>query len=187
LDEKSQLKKVLNFVDATRKRRQEVALHILEHPELLPTLLEIGLEDDAVLGSRACWILEYVFKANPDLLYPFLDRLVYGLSSVRQESSIRPLAKICELLLIGYYKPTGTRPRPPLSDQHKEALTAACFDWLISAQKVAPKAYSMRSLLLLGHEITWVHPELRAVLEQHYHKGSPAYRARARHILKELA
>ena len=119
-------------------------------------------------------------------MYPYLDRFVQGLKGVRPESSIRPLAKICELLLISYYKPRTGTTQPPLNQDHKEIITAACFDWLISTEKVAPKAYSMQSLLLLGKEIRWVHPELRAVLDQQYAEGSPAYQARARHILKKL-
>lgn len=147
--------------------------------------MELILEDSP-LGSRACWVLEFVLEAEPGLLYPHLDRFVGGLPSVKPESSIRPLAKICQLLVVSYYDPAGAAERPPLTGHQKEGITAACFDWLISAGKVAPKAFSMQSLLLLGREIPWVHPELKAVIERHYPDGSPAYQARARRILREL-
>ena len=106
---------------------------------------------------------------------------------MRPESSIRPLAKICEILLISFYDTASGKERPPLNNYHKAAITEACFDWLIGPGKVAPKAYSMRSLLLLGREIGWVHPQLKGVLEQNYAQGSPAYQARARQILKKLS
>ncbi len=174
-------------MDATRKCREEMAELILEQPRLLPTLLEIALQEDTPLGSRACWILEFVFKAAPELLYPYLDLFTSGLKGVTPESSIRPLAKICESLLSLYYKPSGGLPRPPLTVSQREAMTEACFDWLISSAKVAPKAYSMQSLLLLGREFNWVHPELKAVLQLNYPSGSPAYQARARHVLGKLS
>ena len=186
MDDISQLKQQLDYVDATRKRRLEMAGYILGHPNLLPSLLEIALDDQTHTGSRACWILEYVFKASPFFLYPYLDRFAAGLKRVRPESSIRPLAKICELLAISFYKPGDHTSRPPLTKQHKDALTEACFDWLLNTEKVAPKAYSMQTLLLLGGEISWVHPELRAVMEQNYASGSPAYQARARQVLRHL-
>jgi hypothetical protein len=182
---KSQLKKELDYVDATRKKRLEVARAILGNPELLGSLLEIALEENNTTGSRAAWVLEFVIKKEAPLLYPLLDRFSDGLKGVSRESSIRPLAKICEILLMSYYNPQE-HSRPPLTAKHKAAMTEACFDWLIATEKVAPKAYSMRSLMLLGSEIGWVHPQLKGVLEQNYAKGSPAYQARARQVLKKL-
>lgn len=187
MDEISQLKDQLDYVNATRQRRQEMADHILGHPHLIPSLMEIALEDSTQMGSRACWILEFVFKADPGALYPHLDRLTRGLHGVRPESSIRPLAKICEMLVTSHYEPKATAARPPLEEHHRAAMTEACFDWLMSAEKVAPKAYSMQALLLLGREIPWVHGELRAILEQQYPQGSPAYQARARQVLRKLS
>jgi hypothetical protein len=183
---KTQLKKRLDSVDATRKKRMEMAREILREPKLLPHLLELALAGNNVTGSRAAWVLEFVVKKDPTLLYPLLDEFCKGLHAVIPDSSIRALAKVCELLLTSYYNGAG-KDRPPLNDLHKAAMTEACFDWLISPGKVAPKAYSMQSLLLLGREISWVHPQLKGILEQNYASGSPAYKARARQMLKELS
>ncbi|MEJ2163302.1 MAG: adenylosuccinate lyase [Robiginitalea sp.] len=186
MDEKSQLLKQLSYVNATRRRRQEVAVHVLEHPGMFPLLLEIALEEDPPLGSRACWVLEFVFRETPELLYPYMNSFVHRLKGARPESSIRPLAKICELILMAYYHKGKEKRSAPLTSLHKEIMTAACFDWLISSEKVAPKAYSMQSLYLLGKDIPWIHGELRALLEQSYASGSPAYQARARLVLKKM-
>ena len=183
---KSQLKKQLEYVDATRKKRGEMARTILKNPELIPPLLEVALGENNPTGSRAAWVLEFVIKEKPRSLYPLLDRFTDGLKGVTPESSIRPLAKICEVLLTSYFDPRKEQDRPPLTEGHKNKMTEACFDWLISTEKVAPKAYSMRSLLLLGTEIGWVNPQLKGVLEQNYPTGSPAYQARARQVLKKL-
>jgi len=184
---KTQLKKQLDYVDATREKRLEMADKILRNPPLLPHLLELGLTENNPTGSRAAWVLEFVVKKAPALLYPYLDRFCRGLNGVRPDSSIRPLAKICEILLTSYYGSTNGKDGPPLTNTQKEAMTEACFDWLISPGKVAPKAYSMRSLLLLGREIAWVHPQLKGILQQQYSQGSPAYQARARQILRKLS
>lgn len=69
---------------------------------------------------------------------------------------------------------------------HLTQITTTCFDWLIGNQKVAAKAYSMTSLLMLGSKFDWIWPELRLILEQNYHNGSPAYQARARMTLAKL-
>ncbi|MDX1331652.1 MAG: adenylosuccinate lyase [Robiginitalea sp.] len=184
---KTQLKEQLDYVDATRKKRLEMADEILGNPQLLPHLLDLALTENNTTGSRAAWVLEFVVKKSPHLLYPHLDRFCEGLTGVRPDSAIRPLAKICEILLTAYYHSAGGKERPPLSKAQKAAMTEACFDWLIGPGKVAPKAYSMRSLLLLGREIAWVHPQLNGILQQQYAQGSPAYQARARQILSNLS
>ena len=164
-----------------------MAHNILRNPELLPCLLDLALTENNTTGSRASWVLEFVLKEDLSLLFPHLDTFCEGLHRVRPESSIRPLAKICEILLVSYYDTASGKDKPPLNDDHKAAITEACFDWLIGPGKVAPKAYSMQSLLLLGCETKWVHPQLKGVLEQNYAQASPAYQARARHILQKLS
>ena len=184
---KTQLKKELDYVDATRKKRQAMAQKVLRDPECFPFLLELALEASNTTGSRAAWVLEFVVRERPSLLYPFLDDFTRGLNRVAVEPAIRSLAKVCEMLLTSHYDFRDKTDKPPLTRAHKEAMTAACFDWLIGAKKVAPKAYSMHSLLLLGTEIGWVHPQLKGILEQHYADGSPAYQARARQVLRKLS
>lgn len=163
-----------------------MADQILVSPDLFLPLLELALEIHSDLGSRACWIIEFTFKKKPEILYPHLDLFTRGIGNLKKESSIRPMAKICELLILAHYKGEDNT-KVHLSPLQRERITAACFDWLISAEKVAPKAYSMQTLALLGQEIEWILPELKAVLEQGYASGSAGYKARARRILKKLA
>ena len=57
---------------------------------------------------------------------------------------------------------------------------------MISDEKIAPKAYSMNSLYLLGIEYDWIHPELAMILERDFQMQSSGFKARARHILKKI-
>ena len=176
----------MDYVDASRACRNKMAMQVLGDPKLFLPLLEIALQTHSNLGSRACWVVEFAFKESPELLYPHLDLFTRSLGGLTRSSSIRPMAKICELLMLSFYKNTKGNP-PPMTRSQREAITASCFDWLLNCEKVAPQAYSMQALSLLGQEFDWIHPELKAVLEQHYASGSPAYKARARHILNELS
>lgn len=163
-----------------------MADEVLGHLEWFGPLLEIGLHHPPPIGCRAAWVAEFMCKQDLGALFPHLEEFTAGLAGLRSDSSIRAMAKICELLTEAYYRPGGQGPVPPLNQTHRERITAACFDWLIGPHQVAPQAYSMRTLYLLGLEEAWIHAELRAVLEQGYPKGSAAYQARARHILKLL-
>jgi len=67
-----------------------------------------------------------------------------------------------------------------------EKLTEVNFDWLITNDKVATKAYAMESLHLLGKAFKWVHPELKVILNRGIPDHTMAYTARARHILNKI-
>jgi hypothetical protein len=186
LDQKSQLKLRLEGIKATRADRLEMAGFLVDNPHFIAPLLDICLGCDDAGGSRACWVLEFVHEAKPGLLYPFLGEFTRGISRPVRDSSIRPLAKISEQLLKAFYANAPGDTRPPLTPEHKEALAEACFDWLLAPGQVAPKIYSMQSLLLLGKDFGWICVELRAILEQQYPNASPAYQARARRVLRGL-
>ncbi len=62
-------------------------------------------------------------------------------------------------------------------------MIEAGFDWLISNQKVAVKAYTMEMLYLFGKNQDWVHNELKLIIQQNIPKESSAYLARGKKIL----
>jgi hypothetical protein len=62
----------------------------------------------------------------------------------------------------------------------------ANFDWLITDTKVAAKAYSMRTLHILGKYYDWIHPELQIILTKDYANHTAAYKAVAREVLKKI-
>ncbi len=163
-----------------------MACLVLDNPKLIDPLMAIAFTVDDPISSRACWVLEFTAKENLDYLFPFLDGFTSKLGSVHLDSSVRPMAKICEYLIKSYFSRTGNNTQKVLTPRHLEQITTACFDWLISDQKVAAKAYSMTCLLLLGQKFDWVHSELRLILEQNYAAGSAAYKARARMTLAKL-
>ena len=183
---KVQLYKALDYANHSREKRMEMALLISENPHLIDPLFEIATIDDSQISSRACWILEFTARENLPFIFPHLNTFTGILYVLKRESSIRPIAKICELLMLAYFKEENHTIKKVLTEDHLEKITAACFDWLIGKYKVAPKAYSMTSLFLLGTKYDWIHPELKMILEQNFADGSAAYKARARMTLSKI-
>ncbi len=183
---KEELYSALDYVDHSREKRLRMAQLIIGSPHLIEALMEIGLEAKDHVSSKACWVLEFTVKNDLNYLLPYIDYFISQLGKVKLESSIRPIAKICELLILCYFSKEEHDCQFALDDRHLEKITTACFDWLIGDHKVATKAYSMTSLLHLGKKFSWVHPELLLILEQNYAQGSAAYKARARHTLAKL-
>ncbi len=159
---------------------------LLDNCHLVRPLMEIAFEVEDPLSSKACWVLEFTAKQRLSCLFPHLDFFTDRIGSVQLHSSVRPVAKICESLALCFFSEQKKECREALTDTHLEKMATACFDWLIGEHKVAAKAYSMTSLLLLGEKFDWIHPELHLVIEQNYTLGSAAYKARARHTLTKL-
>lgn len=176
----------LDYVNHSREKRAQMATMVQRNPILLEPLLQICFMTNDPISIKAAWILEYTCKHQLSYLFPYLDRFAMNLNTLTLESAIRPFSKICELLLLSYYKDKNTQTIEIMAPMHKEKITEAAFDWLIGPYPVAPKAHSMTCLYLLGTEFTWIHPELKVLLEQNYLKGSAAYKARARMVLEQL-
>ena len=183
---KEELYGSLDYVNHSRERRQQMSDMLTADPKMVQPLLEIAIAVNDPISSRACWVLEFSAKKNLAYVLPYIDLFADNLKIMQLESSIRPMAKICEMLIKAYYSKAPNNTQKLMKPRHLELITTACFDWLIGDHKVAAQAYSMTSLLLLGNTFDWIHPELKLVLEQNYAAGSAAYKARARMTLAKI-
>jgi len=176
----------LSYVNHSRKKRAYYAQLVIGNPSLMPLIIKILFKVNDPISNRAGWLLEFVCKTDLSMLFPYLDVFTEKMSTVHQDSAVRPVAKICEYLALSYYKKKNPKTIKYLTRIHKERITEAGFDWLITEQKVAVKAYTMTSLFWLGTEIDWIHSELHRIMEDDYHKGSAAYKARCRHMFEAI-
>ncbi|MDU8886412.1 adenylosuccinate lyase [Yeosuana sp. MJ-SS3] len=182
----NQLYETLNYVDASRENRLKYAKMVLDDMSLFPKLIEIMFMVNDPISSRAAWVFEYVCNDYIYGLIPYLDVFTKNLKQVYLDSSIRPVAKVCEMLAKEYDSKHNKTIKKNLQAVHKERIIEACFDWMISDQKVAVKAYSMTTLYLLGQEYDWVHPELKQILQHDYANESAGFKARAKQVLKKI-
>ncbi|MEL0457100.1 adenylosuccinate lyase [Flavobacteriaceae bacterium SZ-1-7] len=176
----------LNNVDHSHGKRLFYANLVIGNPDLLPKLLEILFKVEDKMSDRAAWVFEFVCRKNIELIIPLLNTFTENIAKVRRDSAVRPVAKICELVVLAYYDKADNPLKSALTNTHKERIIETCFDYMINNQKVAVKAYSMQTLYLLGKDYDWVHPELRLILERDFYEQSAAFKARARHILKKV-
>ncbi|EDP70184.1 hypothetical protein FBALC1_11642 [Flavobacteriales bacterium ALC-1] len=183
---KAELYKELNYVNHSREKRLFYANLVIDNPKLVKPLLEILFDVDDKISPRAAWVFEFMCGEKLEEIIPHLDIFTENVSKVHLDPAVRPVAKICEYLIKAYYSKTDHPIKSSLSETHKERIVEACFDWMINDEKIAPKAYSMNSLYLLGNEYDWIHPELATILERDFQMQSSGFKARARHILKKI-
>ncbi|XLS27867.1 adenylosuccinate lyase [Flavobacteriaceae bacterium M23B6Z8] len=176
----------LKSLKAYRETRLRLADTVLHEESLMPELLRVCFMFDEEVSSRACWVLEFVCHKRLEQLTPYLDTFTEQLKNFKLDSSKRPVAKICQLMVFAYFGKKPSVFKEKLTDVHLDHITEATFDWLINDEKVAAKAYSIYTLFELGKKYEWIYPELKMVLEKDIHHQSAGYKATARKILSKL-
>ena len=180
---KDQLLTDLLQLNTTPENRKIFTQKLLASPILIEEILGFILDEHKEFSAKAARALELVCQKDAALIFQHKKKLFKIASIAKQDDVIRPLAKIFELWTLDHF---SKNPTIQLQTKDQERITAICFDWLISPQKVAPQAYSMQTLYLLGKKTAWIHPELKLILEQNYARGTSGYKARARKILQKI-
>ncbi|MHB0756062.1 adenylosuccinate lyase [Polaribacter sp. M15] len=174
-----------NIENAKRENRQTVANIILEKQELFKDLVAITFNIDDRISIKAAWILEWICTHHHlNWILPHLDEFTTKISTLKFDGAIRPCAKICEHLANAFYAKHINNVQKQLKPIHIDAIVEAGFDWLITPQKIAVRAYTMNTLYLFGLQKDWIHPELKHLIETKIIHESKGTKARGKHILK---
>jgi hypothetical protein len=163
---------------AHRKSRDENAAFILLHPEYLEELALIAFNPKNKNHFKGLWIIELISIKKPDFLSPIIDQFCEALPNYTIEKAIRPSAKICFQLV--------KSKNVNLTATQEEKIIETCLDWLINNVKVAPAAFAMRTLYLLGKKYNWINDELKLILSKDLDHATPGYRFAVKDILKKI-
>lgn len=154
-----------------------VAASAIENPDIFLKLYEYSFSSDNHLSFRASWTLSKVCDSYPEMIYPYLPRIVDSIGKIENESTLRSFLRILSFTDL-----------EKLSSRQQGLLADFCFNQLNSGfSAIAVKAYSMEIL----YKLTLIYPELanelsasiRIILED----GSAGIISRGRTILKKLA
>ncbi len=170
--------------NAKREYRDAAAAFVLKNKETFSYLVPLIFEGNKRINILATWVFELVCLQDLSLIQSHLDYFINSLQTVKHESQLRPISKICfKVIQSNYVKKEGIIK---LSPQQKEVLAECNFDWMIENHKIATQVFAMDSLFLLGKELNWIHPELKLILQKDFQSKSPGYQAHARHLLQSL-
>ena len=153
-------------------------------------LVEITFMIEDKVSIKASWILEWICTHHDlNLILPYLDYFTESIGSLELDSAIRPCAKVCEHLAVAYTHKKDNLVKETLKSEHIERIIETGFDWLITPQKIAVRAYTMNSLFLFGtlEGKDWVHPELEHLIRTQIIHESKGCKARGKHVLEQIA
>lgn len=168
-----------------RVNRNKAANIVLEQPELVKSLVDLTFKVDNKLSIKAAWVLEWICTHHGIIhILPYLNEFVTNISKVHFDSAVRPCAKICEHLATAYTSKKENLVKKHLSTKQIDSIIETGFDWLITDQKIAVRAYTMTFLYLFGLQKDWVHPELKHLISTKIIHESKGCKARGKYILE---
>ena len=170
--------------NAKRENRNKVANIVRDNKELFKDLVAITFWIDDKISIKAAWILEWICTHdNLNCMLPHLDEFTENIAKLKFDSAIRPCAKICEHLAHAYTSKDKNDFQNMLTTKNIDTIIETGFDWLITPQKIAVRAYTMNTLYLFGLQQDWVHPELEHLISTKIIKESKGCKARGTYIL----
>ena len=167
-----------------RVNRNKASNIVLDNPKVFDDLIILTFNVDDKHSIKAAWVLEWICTHHGlDLLLPHLDFFIQNLHRIYFDSATRPCAKICEHLAIAYTSKKKNSVQKILTQKHIDTIIEVGFDWLITPQKIAVRAYTMQTLYLFGLQKDWVHPELKHIIQTKIIHESKGCKARGKKIL----
>lgn len=163
---------------AHRKSREDNRDFIYKNPDSLSELTQLAFNLKDKNHHKAWWILELIFEEKLHLITPYIDDFCEKISQLKEDPAKRPASKICLFL--------SDPKKYTLTEDQETKIIETCLDWLIRDEKVAAKAYSIRTLFNFGKKYDWIHPELLQIIQQDFALHSAAYKAVAKEILKKI-
>lgn len=164
-------------LDAEHSKAQtlRITAHIGGSRKRFKKLLAIMKGDDRKLPQRAAWVLRHCAEAHPEVVQPHLGELLENLRRPGLHDAVKrnTMKAVTEL---------------ELPDDLAGLAADIAFDLLASpGEAVAIRVYSMAVLARLCEREPALADELRLVIEHQLPlETKPAFRSRARHVLRAL-
>lgn len=158
---KEQAEEVVNWVGNNQKHFDELLKVFLTHK-------------DYRIVQRAAWPLSYAAINEPQLIRGHYKKIVKHLDAPGQPAAVRRnILRIFDQL-------------PDIPEDYHGVLMDACFQYIADPDEtIAAQAYALGILEKLGKRYPEILPELKMVVEVRLPNAAPAFRSRAKKILKK--
>jgi hypothetical protein len=160
--------------EISRKNTEYIAHYVGNDPELFKQLIDMLFNGASPLPHRASWVVTTISDQYPELLKPYLKRIVAHIESFDHSGTRRNLLR--------YIAETD------LPDSLKGKLYDVCYRWLQSRlEPPAVKVHCMQILFNISEKEPDLRKELRLILEELTDHESAAIKSRCRKLMKKFS
>jgi hypothetical protein len=167
---------LLKLLRAEHSKRQtdRIVAYIGDDKERFATLIQLFFTGEYRITQRAAWPLSYCVRRHPGLIGPYYRQLLDNLG--RKDIHVAVIRNTVRLL-----------QDVNIPKRWHGRVMSICFDFVADAETpIAVKAFALTILANLSGDYPEIRGELKLIIEAQWEHATPAFRSRARRILKEL-
>jgi 8-oxo-dGTP diphosphatase len=158
------------------KEADWLATYAIDNYAIINKIIEYSFSNDEKLAFHASWVLSKMCDTCPEIIYPYLPRIIEAFDSLDNESVCRSFLRSISL-----------SDMQMVSNKHHGILADHCFKMLRSGfSAIAIKAYSMEIIYKLAQIYPELTNELSETIGMLQGEGSAGIVARGCIVLKKL-
>ena len=158
----------------SKKQTLRIVRYIGNDKTRFAGLIELFFKGEYRITQRAAWPLSYCVRAHPGLIHPYFKRLLDNLA--RKDIPVAVIRNTVRLL-----------QDVEIPRRYHGRVMSTCFEFIQQAETpIAVKAFSLTILGGLAVGYPDIRGELKLIIEEQWEHATPAFRSRARKVLKGL-
>jgi hypothetical protein len=156
----------------SKKQTSRIVDYIGDDKGRFGQLIRLFFNGEYRITQRAAWPLSYCVRRHPELITPYYKQLLDNLR--RKDIHVAVIRNTVRLL-----------QDVSIPNRWRGRVMNVCFDFIADvATPIAVKAFSLTILANLSADYPEILPELKLLIEEQWEHATPAFRSRARKILK---
>jgi hypothetical protein len=165
------LQKLLR-AEHSKKQTDRIVAYIGDDEERFAHLIQLFFKGEYRITQRAAWPLSYCVRNHPGLIAPYYRQLLDNLG--RKDIHVAVIRNTVRLL-----------QDVSIPKRWHGRVMSLCFDFVAEPETpIAVKAFSLSILSNLSKDYPEIRSELKLIIEGQWEQATPAFRSRARRILK---
>jgi hypothetical protein len=158
----------------SKKQCDLIVSHIGKDKDRFAELVKLFLKGEYRITQRAAWPLSYCVRQHPELISPYFKSLLDNLD--KPGNHVAVVRNTMRLL-----------QDVDIPKKYQGRVMNSCFDFIQSPETpIAVKAFSLTVLQHLSGEYPDILPELKLIIDEQWEQAPPAFRSRAKKILKNM-
>lgn len=153
-------------------RSADVVAAVLADPALFPIVFDGMLTDDPLIRMRAADAVEKITRQQPELLTPYVARILNEVAAVSQAEVRWHVAQLIERLALD-------------DDQQRQAVMI--LEQYLDDRSVIVRVNASQALAMLAERDAALRPAVVARIEARIQQDAPAEKSRARKLLAWLS
>ena len=156
----------------SKKQCDRIVSYIGADENRFAELMDVFFQGEYRITQRAAWPMSYCVREHPELIKPYFKPLLDQLDKTGLHVAVsRNILRLLQDV--------------DIPQKYHGRVMNACFVYVQSPDTpIALKAFSLTILQNLSRDYPDILGELRLIIEEQWEQSTPAFRSRARKILK---